>query len=270
MSKNVKLLHWYQVYKAYTFCRESCPAALESMSRRLTQDMELIKSGYRVEGLSDGSGLESVGALRQLDAMIDSMEAGEFDMDPMTVPDDSMESGAATHIDEHVATRNAESARAILLQESALDEEVRVIILKFARSPERFKRALLESPELRECRDSLQAAGLPVVLEGSAAKVFVRPGHYTTVMEAIRQNGPRRLFASHVIVAEEYEGLVQAALSSLRSSDRVTARGRTELPTTWDDVSEVMSVRIDRTFITVRVPMGSLLSYPVRRGTQSA
>ena len=78
MSDTVKKLHWFQIYTAYIFCKQECPAALQAISERLAGDLEHIHSGVRTaEGLSDGSGLESIEALRELDIMINEMEASE-------------------------------------------------------------------------------------------------------------------------------------------------------------------------------------------------
>ena len=105
----------------------------------------------------------------------------------------------------------------------------------------------------------------------SAAKIFVKPLHYLAVVEAISTT---RLYSSHVIVEEELESLVRTAISSIRSNDRVVTCGRVPLqagqPRTWDEISEQMSFRIERTFITVRIPADSLFSEFMRRGTQSA
>ena len=78
MSDTVKKMHWFQIYTAYIFCKQECPAALQAISERLAGDLEHIHSGVRTaEGLSDGSGLESIEALRELDIMINEMEASE-------------------------------------------------------------------------------------------------------------------------------------------------------------------------------------------------
>ncbi|CAE7498336.1 unnamed protein product [Symbiodinium sp. CCMP2456] len=270
MSDTVKKLHWFQIYTAYMFCRQECPTALQAISEQLARDLGHIDSGARTtEGLSQGSGLESVDALRELDIMINEMEAGVLLDGPTPIPEDSMEAATALHRQPEAANGNAQRA-SDLLALGASDRELQVVILKFARSPEAFRRALLEGPELRECRDALEEAGFPVVLEGSAAKIFTKPLHYLAVVEAI---STRRFYSSHVIVEEEFGSMVQAAISSIRSNDRVVARARAalqaELPRAWDEISERMNVRVERTFITVRIPADSLFSESLRRGTRS-
>merc|ERR1712080_222469 len=74
MSRKAKLAHWSQVYTAYGFCRERCPAALEHLSGRLAKDPQIIASQQFEEGLSQGSGLESVENLRQLDEIMAGTE----------------------------------------------------------------------------------------------------------------------------------------------------------------------------------------------------
>eukprot|EP00439_Symbiodinium_sp_Y106_P012510 s1222_g1.t2 len=147
------------------------------------------------------------------------MEAEVLPDEPMPIPEDSMEAGVSLHPQEEASNRNAQRASELLAR-GAPDRE-------------------------------LQEAGFPVVLD-SAAKIFVKPLHYLAVVEAISTT---RLYSSHVIVEEELESLVRTAISSIRSNDRVVTCGRVPLqagqPRTWDEISEQMSFRIERTFITV-------------------
>lgn len=92
MSRKIKLIHWFQVYQAYQFCRHNCLECLSGLSARLETDLQRITQRDFSGGLSQGSGLETLAALRELDAMI--MAAGEDDaLDTLSQwpPADSME-----------------------------------------------------------------------------------------------------------------------------------------------------------------------------------
>ena len=73
------------------------------------------------------------------------MEAEVLPDEPMPIPEDSMEAGVSLHPQEEASNRNAQRASE-LLAHGALDRELQVVILKFARSPDAFRRALLEGP----------------------------------------------------------------------------------------------------------------------------
>jgi len=269
MSQHVKKLHWFQVYTGYVFCKNHCPTVLDSASDRLVQDLERIHNRERFEGLSEGSGLETLAALEELDSMINAAEEAEdVDRHQFGVPGDSLEGGAAGQNNIVENDSNAQRVLDMVLQRGSVPATIELIILKFARSPNAFRRALMEGPELRDCRDALEGR----VLLDSGAKVFVRPEHYEAVMEEIRRSGPPQLFSSHVIVEQDFEHLVRQALLSVPSSERVVGRGRMALPAVngaeWDEVSQTTGVRIERTFITVGVA-GSLLSQPLRREARS-
>jgi len=79
----------------------------------------------------------------------------------------------------------------------------------------------------------MQDAGAAVVLPDSGAKVFVRPEHYASLTDTLRQDR-MRLYTSHVIVAEEFEDAVCQALMSLPSSAQVRGRARDLLPVAWE------------------------------------
>ncbi|CAE8700200.1 unnamed protein product [Polarella glacialis] len=271
MSKHVKNLHWFQVYTGYIFCKQNCPTVLDSAGNVLVQDLERIgnRDRERFEGLSEGSGLEMLADLRELDDMISAREeAEEVGFHQFGVPDDSLEAGAASQNYQAANHSNAEGVLGMIPRRGGAPETIEVIILKFVRAPEAYRKALMEGPELRECRDALEGRALLP----SGAKVFVRPEHYESVMEGIRRSGLKELFTSHVIVAQEFEHLVEKALFSVPSNDRVVGKVLMALPAAravqWDEGSQ-FSVKVKRTFITVDVE-GSLLSHAVRRGAYSA
>eukprot|EP00418_Pyrodinium_bahamense_P094937 CAMPEP_0179032210 /NCGR_PEP_ID=MMETSP0796-20121207/11465_1 /TAXON_ID=73915 /ORGANISM="Pyrodinium bahamense, Strain pbaha01" /LENGTH=665 /DNA_ID=CAMNT_0020728419 /DNA_START=45 /DNA_END=2042 /DNA_ORIENTATION=+ len=231
MSRHVKMIHWAQIYEAYCFCGEQCPAAMASLSRRLVTDLQKIDVQDRSEGLSEGSGLECVERLRELDAMISELE--DIEAAP-SVPADSLE-----------ATIGAPLPPA--------QSPITVVVLKFSRSPESFRKALLEGLELKPCREALEASRLEAKLP-EGAKIFVRPEHYEAVRTEVRRRG-MQLHTSHVLVAEEFEGAVHQALAGLRSSEQVRARERCQLAAhAWEELGVEWNIRVKRTFLSVSVP----------------
>ena len=154
--------------------------------------------------------------------------------------------------EEDAVAQPVRQNRAGYAVEQAGMEEVPLIILKFSRSCRSFAEALLRGPELQECRDALRAAGFACQLE-SGAKVFVRPEHYQTICQQLRALGTE-LYASHVVVAAEFEGSVAQALAAVPSSDRVRQRQRDQLSVTWDRLQTDLRVVIDRTFLHIRLP----------------
>jgi hypothetical protein len=170
---------------------------------------------------------------------------------------DSMEAEATAHAQSaETEEANASSANIILRSEAQGQAAtgVNIIILKFSRSPAPFRAALLDSEgdALFECRAALANAHLDVVLP-SAAKVFVRPEHYTHLLEALEHNN-MPLYSSHVLVAEEFEAAVMTALMSLPSSCQVRNRERSHLPVDWDTLEVHLNLKVVRTFITISVP----------------
>lgn len=231
-------------------------------------DLQRIDERDRFGGLSQGSGLESLRDLQELDAMIANNDMA------LDIGEDSMEAVAAAGVAPDAAERNAMRAHNLLGRGALADQEaalglidLQVVVLKFSRSPDAFRKALLEGPELRECREALEQAGHPVVLD-RGAKIFVRPAHYRAVMAKVWQSCTH-LHASHVVVSEEFEENVKAALSALPGSARVVERARNEISASWDVLSQRISVRVVQTFVTVRVP-APLLSAPPHRAAHSA
>jgi len=250
LSRRVKMIHWTQVYEAYCFCGEKCPAVIASLSRRLATDLRKIDAQDRSEGLSDGSGLESVETLRQLDAMIAELEdgdptgAGHGDAAP-SVPVDSLEAALG-------ATLAAPSPATT----------VTVVVLKFRRTPNCWRAALLDGPELEPCRGALRASGRDVKLP-EGAKVFVRPEHYDAVHAQVRRCG-MQLYTSHVLVAEDFEDLVHQALAGLRSSEQAAVRERSEFSAhAWAQLGVEWNIRVERTFLSVSVPTSVISEGPM-------
>jgi len=88
------------------------------------------------------------------------------------------------------------------------DEAVR--LLRFNRF-ERFRETLLESPELRACRDDLQRNGLSADMneyELGAGKLFVQPSLAASIIDALRREGIQ-LRAGDVVVSSAFEGVVR-------------------------------------------------------------
>ena len=272
MSARVKMIHWFQVYYAYRFCLSFRPGVIASMTERLARDLGRIHGSFPRDdsGLSIGSGLESAESLRELDQMIASSDQGEIP----ALPVDSME---AQPLDPEIApiaaiatSGNDQVARNAMSSLRQLGfEEVKIVMLKYSRSDHRFRDALLEGEELQACRDALQEAGHQVVHDASGAKIFVRPQHYQAVCERI-QADEMRLFASHVLVAEEFEDLVKAAVARIPSTRRHGQASSSELTITSDRLQSDLTVESRSTFLHIPGAPNSLYSGSLPRGTRSA
>ncbi|CAE8589324.1 unnamed protein product [Polarella glacialis] len=233
-SQVTKLIQWCQIYMAYKYCCTACPATVASLSRRLASDLQKIDSRALQDGLSEGSGVESVANLAQLDAMIAEME------DFLWMPVDSLEAlNLANGIPEEIAAGNADGAQMVFerLPRAKAEEQVVLISLKFRRTPESWRKALLDGEELRPCIEALRAVGLDATLM-SGAKLFVRPEHYEPVLKNIEQQG-FRLYASHVLVAAEFFQSVVAALMAVPSTSQVGKPSRTRLAVDLNEDSDV-------------------------------
>merc|ERR1712100_523341 len=90
--------------------------------------------------------------------------------------------GAAS---QDAASVNAQLSNALLQQHHAPGTHLKVVLMRFSRSPQTFRKALLEAPELADWRHALESQGHTVELN-SGAKVFVKPEHYRAVLEEIR------------------------------------------------------------------------------------
>jgi len=94
---------------------------------------------------------------------------------------------------------------------------------------ERFRSVLLSGPELKPCREGLEAAGFAVELP-SNAKIFVRPEQYSMVKHALVG---MELHPFHVIVAEGFEQSLTDALATSpykkRPRERPNGLGRRQL-----------------------------------------
>jgi len=229
-----KLMHWAQIYIAYLFCSVNCPAALDSMSTRLAQDLEQYwrhRNHQDVEAFSENSGLDSERSVQELDKILDSL-ASEFTAEAAWAPEDSMEAEMVQAIPENVEASNSMVSQGLAdSRPDPMDEHI--ILLEFSRSPEPFRRALLEGPELEGCRKNLEQHGFSPVLD-CRAKMFVRPEQYELVCKAIVDHN-LKLKAWHVVVATEFEPLVIEALTKLPRSDQVSMKKRpTTLPKYWD------------------------------------
>jgi len=271
MSARVKTIHWFQVYVAYSFCLRFHPVVIASLTERLARDLDRIHRGFPRDdsGLSAGSGLESAESLRELDQMIASSDQGDIP----ALPVDSME---AQPLDPEIApiaaiatSGNDQVARNAMSSVCQLGfEEVKIVMLKYSRTSHSFRDALLEGDELRACRNALQEAGHQVV-HASGAKIFVRPQHYQAVCERI-QADEMRLFTSHVLVAEEFEDLVKAAVASIPSTRRGGQASSSELTITSDRLQSDLTVESRSTFLHLPGAPNSLYSGSLRRGTRSA
>jgi len=263
ISERTRDLSWCQVYLGYCFCCTRCPSTIATLSRRLASDFQKISTKDSEDGLSSGSGLESADRVQQLDAMLAEMEEvgdGILDEDAEALPSGSLEADPGNLPSPRVAARNAARARSLL--GIASTQTVKIIILKFSRSPEVFRQALMEGLELSDCRQSLINAGLDPKLS-SGAKAFVRPEHFEAMCEAIFSTHIQ-LRTSHVLVAEEFESRVLSAIANLSRSQGVRCRDREYLDLSEDELSTAWGkLTVKRTFFELRVPKRSSLPHSV-------
>jgi len=250
-----KLRCWCQVYQAYCCCCTRCPSTIAALSRRLASDLQKISKQDREDGLSSGSGLESADSLRQLDAMLAEMSDVGDDAshrEPQGLPAGSLEADPRSVPSPQVTEQNAARANAVFESSVAAQLPIKIVVLKFSRSPEAFRQALMEGPQLEACRQALKDAGFEVKLS-SGAKAFVRPEHYSAMCEAIHSTG-KPLFTSHVLVAEEFECLLYEVFSNLPSAQGVRCRDREDLAGSWDRMSAELKLTVKRTFFEIRIP----------------
>lgn len=120
---------------------------------------------------------------------------------------------------ERAAEENAPLNDAIL-RSRPVDGD-RVAVITFSRSGRNYRQALMEGPELEDCRRSLEDAGFSPELP-SGAKVFVRPEQYEAVIEQLQSLD---LKPRHVVVAEEFEELLLSVINGLPSSDQIRRKG---------------------------------------------
>ena len=188
ISHKNRVKDWAQVYYAYRFCLHRCPEGLEGIGPCILHDLRLMgqmrtAGGQVGRAFSDSSGLNnSEKRLRELDKLIEAMERGDDDLagGPIEISSDSLEALPITS--SSVALQAAE-ANARLSQEilgHRPSDVPRVVLLSFSRSPEPFRRALLEGPELAAVRAALEESGYDVLL-ASGAKFFVHPEQYESL-----------------------------------------------------------------------------------------
>lgn len=163
---------------------------------------------------------------------------------------DDLEAGIAASLEHADATAqrlNAPLAQALLSSRAAAAPEAQVgeelLLLDFTRSPEAFRDALLDGPELAETRDALTRHGFDCVLP-TGTKVFAHPTQYRACFQAIVG---RSLSHSHVLVVQSLEPLVQAAVGRIRSKEKVRRKSREPVGA----VPEPWQVKYERTFLCV-------------------
>merc|ERR1712037_545334 len=95
-----------------------------------------------------------------------------------------------------------------------------VYLHQYSSNPKSFQDALLQGPELRDCREALQKAGLSPQLP-CGAKLLIKPCEVKPVLEALQLSGDmQKLNASHVIVGADFEDALAAAVANLRVRSR--------------------------------------------------
>jgi len=110
----------------------------------------------------------------------------------------------------------------------------RIFLLQYDSHPLEFWDALVGGTPLRACRHALEAAGHSCVLPVSNAKIFVDPSQWHAVMSVLLGRDDLRPY--HVVVAEQFEHLVEESVLSIRCKKRpkMKGHGRTQLwPVAW-------------------------------------
>jgi len=131
-------------------------------------------------------------------------------------------------VEANAATRGACLPNASLQRLGTLLPQP-VYLHQYSRNPKSFQDALLQGPELHDCREALQKAGLSPQLP-CGAKLFVKPFEVKSVLEALQLSGDmKKLNASYVIVGADFENALAAAIASLRSSEQVHKKRKSEI-----------------------------------------
>ena len=102
-----------------------------------------------------------------------------------------------------------------------------IYLYAFSRTPKEWMEALTKGKLLEDCRQKLELAGYPFILCGSGAKMFVRADQWDAVIKALSMGSSKsNLKSCHVIVADEFEQLLNTTVSQIRSRVRpkVTTR----------------------------------------------
>merc|ERR1711957_622270 len=107
-----------------------------------------------------------------------------------------------------------------------------------------------EGSELHRCMHALNGAGYDVKLH-SGAKAFVHPEQYLALLDSIASDEVK-LFTSSVLVSEDLEAHVLAALAGLKS-EGVRLTGREDISADWEQLSVSMKMTVRRTFLELRV-----------------
>jgi len=164
--------------------------------------------------------------------------------------DAEIESGIA-EVDERAAAANAPVSGDLLGARLAPEH---MKILEVRRFQKSVKQALLESPELEQCRRDLANAGLGIELE-NGAKFFGRPDQYRAVLRAI---GAARLDLKfyHIVVSLDLEDTVRSVIGSLRSNDRVSVHAQDTVTTMplFSEEAQLGPVEVKSTFLHIEIP----------------
>jgi len=155
------------------------------------------------------------------------------------------------------------------LLRTGAEQGLYLVLLKFTRSPQAFREALMESPELAEVRDKLQSSGLNVEL-ASGAKVFVEPDHYEAMLEAVRL-GNWNLYPEHVIVDPTLETTVIEIVRKLHGKYKVYSKSSDVVPLgfSMSAAQTAHPIQVSKTFISIKLP-SSLKSSSEHAGARTA
>lgn len=215
------------------------------------EDDENSEGGIsKVAGVSN---YQSVSVVQEVD---DDEDAAQIHPEEATLVSAQVEAGFIEHLVSSDAGRPIEhnyrtpdDAGGAEGQGPSFDVEspfTRLMMLNFSRHPQAFVSSLMHDESLREVRETLDRARLPFRLE-SGAFVVLSPDQHPLAMRAVRG---RRLTASHVIVSEQLEPVVRAAVDSSTSHrDNVRVRHVQDLGFAGEE-----PLVVERTFLSIPRP----------------
>jgi len=126
----------------------------------------------------------------------------------------------------------------------------KVHILEYSRVPMCFDKALLECPDLAQCRKCL---GEERVKHKSCAKIFVPPELYAaTVYEMERDD--EKFQSRHVVASDEFLEVVRTVVArDTEKADKIKEKR-------CDELNIRPPVMVKNTFLTINLPPGSMVS----------
>lgn len=167
--------------------------------------------------------------------------------------------GSSSHqaVEQDDDSRNAEISNMVLQNRLSVPGP-RVEVLTFSRSPNEYRKALMDAPELADCRQALEDKGFAVELS-SGAKVFVQPQHYEPLMVKIRMSKlktfPRIVFVDPSLAAVVIR-VLERTCHQLPQKQKFYNRSKETVPLAFAAAAAEMKINVleSRTFVDIQVP----------------